>query len=47
MQDAIVESLDFSQTFVGFDREDHVPSGDRFDEGLEWLLDGFAAKLGL
>ena len=24
-----------------------LPETDRFDEGLEWLLDGFAAKLGL
>jgi hypothetical protein len=24
-----------------------LPEGDRFDDGLEWLLAGFAARLGL
>jgi hypothetical protein len=23
-----------------------VPAGDRFEQGLDWLLDGFAARLG-
>jgi AcrR family transcriptional regulator len=44
---AIVLAVD--DYLVGFtlrEQSDEVPRGDRFEQGLDWLLDGFAAELG-
>jgi AcrR family transcriptional regulator len=44
---ALLDSGEFPlvRTFVEGSRA--LPEEDRFEQGLEWLLDGFAAKLGL
>jgi AcrR family transcriptional regulator len=43
----LLDSGDFPLVRGFIERGDSLPDDDRFEQGLEWLLDGFAARLGL